>query len=238
MNRMRITALAGSAAAVFALAAPLAAHATAYIYVYDVKTSSYLCQSSSATDAGLDCSGSIGSFTFSLIGGVDSSSGGAADIDLSFLAQGKAPPDDQLNILYYVNDLPSNGKPMQFLTTLGGTSTSKSIWGDFLSAYYPPVTQGNISNFCGQSGTFSYGDGTDLASFCGQTGSVFSDSQSLTGDPTGSPYELGLLADLFLDGSGIISGDFNVRSVPEPATLALFGAALLGGTLWLRRRRV
>jgi hypothetical protein len=44
-----------------------------------------------------------------------------------------------------------------------------------------------------------------------------------------------------LDGvatSSVLEDTFSVGGgVPEPGTFALFGAALLGGTLWLRRRR-
>lgn len=216
------------------------ASATAYLDVYDTNTGTYLCNDVSATDAALTCNGSIGSWTFTVDSGIDGSSGSLGKIDLDFDGIGTAPPSDQLDLLYFVDDLTGTGTT-SFMTTLGGTADS-GVSGDFESAFYnvdDPTTP--VGDFCGQTGPVLYGVATQISTFCDQTGS-FSGSQYKGGYPITGPYELGLLADLNLTNAtnGIISGDFEVAQVPvpEPATLALFGAGLLGCALFLRRRRV
>jgi len=67
------------------------------------------------------------------------------------------------------------------------------------------------------------------------TGSAFSGSQDAYVASCGSHYSLTQLATLTLPGSAIYSGDSNL-SVPEPSTIALFGAGLLGLGFALRRK--
>lgn len=223
MNRMKKTlALAPVAgAAAFALTA-LPAHATAYLSVYDSATSSYLCNVSSASDGGLNCAGKIGSFSFTADTGIDLTAGGLPSLDLDFDGAGKAPPTDTLTITYYVNDAVPTG-PTAFLTTWGGTA-NKNATGSFESAYADASGFYTLATFGSGSPTFS---GSWLAG-------------PFTIDPfAGDTYELGFIDELNLTGGeGQISGDMTIQAyVPEPATLALFAAGLLGGAVGLRRRR-
>lgn len=218
-----------------ALAAP--AHATAFLAVYDTHTGTYLCNDSSAADAPLVCTGSIGSWSFTVDSGIDGSHDSVGKIDLAFDAIGSAPPSDQLYLAYYIDDLTGTGTE-NFWTKLGGTADS-GITGNFLSGFFSPdITSGSLATFCGQTGP-DFGPATVLSTFCNQTG-PFSDSQYLSGYPINGTYQLGLIADLNLNSgkNGIVSGDFEVETVPEPSTLALFGVGLLGCVLVLRRRRV
>ena len=82
----------------------------------------------------------------------------------------------------------------------------------------------------GQSWTeLGSGMGGDMVNFTGA--SLASYDQLIIGDPTGKAYTNSndiLLADIMTNGN----------SVPEPGTLALFGAGLLGGALFVSRRRL
>ena len=80
----------------------------------------------------------------------------------------------------------------------------------------------------------AWGQGTLLTS---QTfsGSYFSGGQDAYVANCGGAYSLTQIASLTLPGGGMYSGDSNL-SVPEPSTIALFGAGLLGLGFALRRK--
>ncbi|MGH7748192.1 MAG: PEP-CTERM sorting domain-containing protein, partial [Candidatus Dormibacteria bacterium] len=59
------------------------------------------------------------------------------------------------------------------------------------------------------------------------------DAQTLTGS-----YGLTLYADLTHSALAVSSFDASVKEVPEPGTLCLFGAGLLGAAFFVRRRRM
>jgi hypothetical protein len=224
MNRMKKTlALAPLCGAAAIALATLPAHATAYLYVYDTSTGTDLCSLSSASDGALNCAGKIGSFSFTADTGLDLTAGGLPSLDLDFDGAGKAPPKDTLEITYYINDAVPTG-PTAFLTTWGGTA-SKGITGSFESAYEDASGFYPLATFGSASPTFS--------------GSWLAGPVTIVPFP-GDTYELGFIDDLNLNsGAGqVISGDMSLQAyVPEPATLALFAAGLLGGAVGLRRRR-
>ena len=66
---------------------------------------------------------------------------------------------------------------------------------------------------------------------------AFSDSV-MTAQTMSGTYGLTLSANLTHLGPDISSFDAGVKEVPEPGTLALFGAGLLGCVFFLRRRRI
>ena len=219
-KNLAIAPMCGAAA--FALAS-IPAHASAFLSVYDSSTGTYLCNISSASDGALNCAGKIGSFSFTADTGLDLTTGGVPSLDLDFDGAGKAPPADTLTIVYYINNAVPTG-PTAFLTTWGGTAT-KGASGSFESAYEDASGFFPLATFASGSPTFS---GTSLAG-------------PFTIDPfLGDTYELGFVDELNLNsGAGqVISGDMTLQAyVPEPATLALFAAGLLGGAVGLRRRR-
>lgn len=83
-------------------------------------------------------------------------------------------------------------------------------------------------------GNTAFGQTTQLTSQA-FTGSAFSGGQDAFVSSCPGNYSLTQLASLTLPGGAIYSGDSNL-SVPEPSTIALFGAGLLGLGFALRRK--
>jgi hypothetical protein len=108
----------------------------------------------------------------------------------------------------------------QFFSSIGGTLSAGSI---------------NYSTFLDCSNTaFGKGQALSSQSF---TSTPFSGSETASAAGCNSPYSLTQIITLALPGGGFFSGDATL-AVPEPSTLASFGAglALLIGAGWLRRR--
>ena len=215
----KLMGLAGVASACgLALAISSApANATAYLRVCDITTGT--CNNQSGADASpLSYVGPLGDWNLTVAVGSSPGSQSLPQLDLTFGAQsiGRAMQDQQLEIVYYIDDAIGAGN-LTFLTTVGGTD-SPGASGTYLSAT--------------QQGTFN-----PLSQFSSSSAS-FNFSGLATQDLVGS-YDLGMIVDLFdLKGTvGGVTGDMNIR-VPEPGTIALFGAALLGCALFLRRRRL
>ena len=75
-----------------------------------------------------------------------------------------------------------------------------------------------------------------LATTGPQSGLVFSTLVSGSYVPTVSPYSLGIGVEITRQTAGTTTGDLNL-SVPEPASMTLFGLGLLGTALSRRRRQ-
>ena len=107
-----------------------------------------------------------------------------------------------------------------FLDAVGGTLTG-------LGSSFTVNTYMDCTNT-------AFGQGTLLTS---QTfsGSFFSGGQDAYAASCGGAYSLTQIASLTLPGGAMYSGDSNL-AVPEPSTIALFGAGLIGLGFALRRK--
>src|SRR5579864_1474303 len=106
-----------------------------------------------------------------------------------------------------------------FLDSVGGTLSGAG------SSY-------SVTTFM-DCGNTPFGTGTELTSQT-FTGSSFSGGQDAFVSSCSGNYSLTQLASLTLPGGSIYSGDSHL-AVPEPATIALFGAGLIGFGFALRR---
>jgi hypothetical protein len=108
---------------------------------------------------------------------------------------------------------------VRFLESVGGTLSNGSY---------------SVSTFM-DCGNTAFGQSTSLTSQS-FSGNAFSGSQSADVSACAGNYSLTQLAVLQLPGGSIFSGDA-LLAVPEPSTLALFGAGLLGLGFAFHRRR-
>ncbi len=125
----------------------------------------------------------------------------------------------------------ANGFLLQYGGTINGGALSTSAWWDTSQSYFcDPSDPGHPATNCGSSnliGTLTLGSGSTGATLTGGPDPIR--SYSLT---VGDTFGLNGGLDPFYSFDTSV-----VQSVPEPGTLALFGAGLFGCLMLDRRRR-
>lgn len=125
----------------------------------------------------------------------------------------------------------ANGFLMQYGGTVTGGALSASAWWDTTQNYFcNPSDPGNPATNCGSNnliGTLTLGSGSTGATLTGGPDPIR--SYSLT---VGDTFGLNGSLDPFYSFDTSV-----VQAVPEPGTLALFGAGLFGCLMLERRRR-
>ena len=219
---MKSTLFAGVAAAALLVGSAAPSHAMLMLTVSDGTTTDTVNDLSNS--GGATFMGAIGAFNFNVVTGTSMPLIGSA-----------ALPTLDLNSI----DITSRGGS-------GGTLTFKLTDTDYIGVpgtthFYDAVggtltgvgSSFQVKTFMDCSNT-AFGTTTALTSET-FTGSAFSGSQDAYVASCGGHYSLTQLATLTLPGSAMYSGDSNL-SVPEPSTIALFGAGLLGLGFALRRK--
>lgn len=196
-------------------------HASLMLSISDGTTTDTFNDSGSGA---VNFSGALDAFGYNVVTGLTSPIIGSIlhpEIDLNSIdvATGN-PAGKTLTIALTDTGLLGNGALTWFMNTIGGTISNGSM---------------SLNTYLDCSDT-AFGQGTQLTS---QTfsSSPFSGSSSGQGACNGT-YSMTEIASLHLGQGGFYSGD-STLAVPEPATIASFGAGLLGlmGFGWLRRRK-
>jgi len=219
---MKSTFYAGVAAAALLVGFAAPSHAMLILKVSDGTTTDTL------TDLGntgaLTFSGAVGAFGFNVITGTSTPMIGTAtlpildlnSVDITSRGGSGGTLTFQLTDTEYIGGIGTTHFLESVGGTLGGTGSSYSV-----------------STFM-DCGNTAFGTGTELTSQT-FTGSSFSGNQNAYATSCLGNYSLTQLASLTLPGGAIYSGDSNL-SVPEPSTIALFGAGLLGLGFAMRRK--
>jgi hypothetical protein len=169
-------------------------------------------------------SGAIGGFGFNVVTGTSMPMIGTSEqaiLDLNSVdITSRGSSGGTLTFKLTDTDYVGGTGIIHFLDAVGGTLSGAG------SSY-------SVSTFM-DCGNTAFGTGTALTS---QTfsGSSFSGGQDAFVSACHGDYSLTQLASLTLPGGAIYSGDSNL-AVPEPSTIALFGAGLLGLGFALRRK--
>ena len=170
---------------------------------------------------------SVAAFGYSLLVNTSQSkpvigSAASPQLDLTFTATNTAPAG---NIFLFASDTDFSGAH-SFSLTLGGTNSGGSgsvtgrAWGGTNNNNFP--ANFSAANLLGTIGPLS--------------GTPFSGSASGSLIPTVTPYALTIGVQINRPTAGTTTGDLNL-SVPEPATMALFGLGLFGFGAASRRRK-
>lgn len=170
-------------------------------------------------DGAVTFSGAIGAFMFNVTTGISTPMIGTVSqpiLDLNSVDVTSGQGGGTLTLTLTDGGYSGSGGIVHFLDSVGGTLTGGGTY--------------SVSS--------SMGCGGQTTALTSQTfsGSSFSGGQDAYVNGCNGTYSLTQLAVLQLPGGAMFSGDASL-AVPEPSTLALFGAGLLGLGIALRRKR-
>jgi len=126
-----------------------------------------------------------------------------------------------------------NGFQMEFSGNANGGGTATT------TAYVDSLNGGN-SYFCNDTGAATLANDCGASNLIGSLSlSTKSGGGSMIGGPaTTGPYSLTIVDTFSTNPNGVsYSADTSLVQAPEPGTLAMFGAGLLGCALFINRRR-
>ncbi|MGC8519549.1 MAG: PEP-CTERM sorting domain-containing protein [Steroidobacteraceae bacterium] len=126
-----------------------------------------------------------------------------------------------------------NGFQMEFSGNANGGGMATT------TAYVDSLNGGN-SYFCNDAGAATLGNECGASNLIGSLSlnSKSSGSSMIGGPPTTGPYSLTIVDMFTANANGVsYSADTSLVQAPEPGTLAMFGAGLLGCALFINRRR-
>jgi hypothetical protein len=140
------------------------------------------------------------------------------------------------DIILLFSDTDFAGGPSPFNLHFGGTFTAPAGSTVEALAYFDAAGVGANALFCGGAGDNCAANGTLIG-----TVGPFGSGGAFAGDASGvggsaSNYSLTQVVRLHLTGATTFSGDFEIVAVPEPASVALLGGALLLTAGFLRKK--
>jgi hypothetical protein len=173
----------------------------------------------STTGSAAVIGGTSGSFTYTITGG----------------AFGAVAPPQILDSNTF-NTATSKGGTLQvFVTATGLTSPTVAGLVSALDTNLLPSGWIIVGQSYFDSSNVAFGMGTQL--FAGSVGTSFGSASDVTRIAATGPYSLTEVYTIAAGHSGTSNDTFDISTVPEPGTLALFGAGLLGCALLVGRRR-
>jgi hypothetical protein len=137
---------------------------------------------------------------------------------------------------YFISPAGGGGDTLQvFASEIGFTASSLT---NFL-LNHSVTTAGSVTfNYYADSTNTIFGTDTPLGAFGPYSGGSFSDNLVVPAPSITPPYALTLLGSI-THGNEVTTTSYNqeIRTVPEPTTLILFGSGLLGAALYRRLRK-